>query len=81
MEIPVINHLDNDAHLKLDEAFKTIGFAYIKNNDEVNLSNILNHAKEFFSLPLEEKNKYKSYFIRKLFFHTEKKHFLHNNRN
>jgi isopenicillin N synthase-like dioxygenase len=59
MEIPVINHLDNDAHLKLDEAFKTIGFAYIKNNDEVNLSNILNHAKEFFSLPLEEKNKYK----------------------
>lgn len=59
MEIPVINHLDDDAHLKLDEAFKTIGFAYIKNNDEVNLSNILNHAKEFFSLPLEEKNKYK----------------------
>ena len=57
MNIPVINYLDDDAHLKLDEAFKTIGFAYFET--QTSWPKILNHAKEFFSLPLEEKNKYK----------------------
>lgn len=60
MEIPVINHLDNDAHIKLDEAFRTVGFAYIEN--KVDISKILTYAKKFFALPQEEKNKiaYKS---------------------
>jgi len=57
MNIPVINYLDDDAHLKLDEAFKTIGFAYFET--QTSWPKILNHAKEFFSLPLKEKNKYK----------------------
>ena len=55
MEIPVIDHENNDAHSQLDEAFKTVGFAYLKT--DIDISNILNHAKEFFALPLEEKNK------------------------
>lgn len=57
MKIPVINHLDDDAHLKLDEAFKTIGFAYFET--QTTWPKILNHAKKFFALPLKEKIKYK----------------------
>ena len=60
MEIPVIDYNEKNSYLELDEAFKTVGFAYIKN--EVDPSEILTHAKEFFALPQEEKNKlaYKS---------------------
>ena len=57
MTIPIINHLDDDAHLKLDEAFKNIGFAYFET--QTTWPKILNHAKKFFALPLEEKLKYK----------------------
>ena len=57
MQIPVINHLDDRAHYKLDEAFKLFGFAYFET--QTTWPKILNVAKEFFALPLEEKNKYK----------------------
>jgi isopenicillin N synthase-like dioxygenase len=57
MKIPIINHLDDDAHIKLDEAFKTIGFAYFET--QTTWPKILNHAKKFFALPIDEKNKYK----------------------
>jgi isopenicillin N synthase-like dioxygenase len=60
MKIPVIDLKDLNAHEKLDDAFKTIGFAYFKT--DIDIFDIMNHAKDFFALPLEEKNKlaYKS---------------------
>ena len=60
MKIPVINYQDQNAHLKLDAAFKDTGFAYLKTDTDI--SNILKHAQEFFSLSEAEKNKiaYKS---------------------
>lgn len=60
MEIPIIDIEDAKAHKKLHKAFTTAGFAYIKNN--VLTADIFSYAKEFFALPLEEKNKvaYKS---------------------
>jgi len=57
MHIPVINHLEERAHYKLDEAFKLFGFAYFETH--TTWPKILNVAKEFFALPLEEKNNYK----------------------
>ena len=55
MEIPIIDIEDEKGHEKLHKAFTTAGFAYIK--DDVLTTDILKHAKEFFALPLEEKNK------------------------
>jgi len=60
MNIPIIDYIEKDCHIKLDQAFREVGFVYFKT--DIDISKILKYTKKFFELPLEEKNKvaYKS---------------------
>jgi len=57
MKIPVIDTNKKNSELKLYEAFTSIGFAYIET--DIDISQILEYTKKFFSLPMIEKNRVK----------------------
>ena len=54
MKIPVVDYHDPTYHLQLDEAFRTVGFCYMKT--DLKVDEILEYAKYFFDLPLTIKN-------------------------